>query len=156
MEFLRDLLEIINKEAMVISMAALPVVELRGAIPVAISMGFHPLHAYILALIGSTIPAPVILIAFRPVIGFLKQRVSSSFAERVINRLSRKGERIKRYYIAGLFLFVAIPLPSTGVWTGSMAAALLGMRILHALPAILLGNVVAGLIVLVISYGLLG
>jgi len=119
-------------------------------------MGLHPFHAYILALIGSTLPAPLILLTFRPVFSFIKRsEIFKKLAEKQINRILRKSKNIKKYYTPGLFLFVAIPAPTTGVWTGSIAAALLNIRLLHALPAIFFGNAVAGLIILAVSYGVL-
>lgn len=153
----KELIDFIGREAMVISVAALPLIELRGAIPVGISLGLHPVHAYLLALIGSTIPSPLIMLAFRPVFAFIKRTgLFSKIADRIVTRTLNKSSSIKKYYALGLFVFVAIPLPSTGAWTGSLAAALLDIRLLHALPAIFLGNAVAGLIVLIVSYGLLG
>jgi uncharacterized membrane protein len=156
-EVIGEIIKFIGREATVISVATLPFIELRGAIPVGISIGLHPLHAYFLALIGSVIPSPLILLAFRPVFNFVKRTgFSKKIMNRIVDRTLKKSKKIKKYYAAGLFLFVAMPLPSTGVWTGSLAAALLNIRLLHALPAIFFGNAVAGLIVLVISYGIYG
>lgn len=156
-ELILEILNIINKEAVVISIAALPFFELKAAIPAGISMGLHPFHAYFLALIGSTLPAPLILLAFRPVLKFIKRtKLFQSLVEKQIRRILKRSKRIKKYYAPGLFLFVAIPAPTTGVWTGSIAAALLNIRLFHALPAIFLGNIIAGLLVLAVSYGILG
>ncbi len=156
-ELMAKIFNFISKEALIMSMAFLPFLELKAAIPAGISMGLHPFHAFLLALIGSTLPAPLILLSFRPFFNYLKQsRTFRKLAERQSDRILRKGRNIKKYYALGLFLFVAIPAPTTGVWTGSMAAALLNIRLKYALPAIFLGNTVAGLIVLAVSYGLLG
>jgi uncharacterized membrane protein len=152
-----DVLEFIGNELAVIFVAMLPYVELRGAIPMGISMGMHPMHAFFLALIGSTLPSPVILLVFRPFFSFVKRTgLFRSLTEKAVERTMKKADRIKKYYVPGLFIFVAIPLPGTGVWAGSLAAALLNIRLLHALPTIFLGNAVAGLIITLISYGIIG
>lgn len=155
-EVIGQIIAFLGREITVLSVATLPFIELRGAIPAGISLGLHPVHAYILALLGSTIPSPLILLTFRPIFNFVKRTgFFKKLMDRMVDRTMRKSTKIRKYYAFGLFLFVAIPLPSTGVWTGSVAASLLNIRLLHALPAIFFGNAVAGLIILLISYGIL-
>lgn len=157
MGILTDTLEFLGNELTVVFVAMLPYIELRGAIPIGISMGMHPLHALVLALLGSMIPSPVIMLVFRPFFNFVKRTgLFRSLTEKIVDKTLKKASGIKKYYIPGLFIFVAVPLPSTGVWTGSLAAALLNIRLLHAFPTIFLGNVVAGLIITLISYGIIG
>ena len=152
-----DMLQFIGNEAAVVFVSMLPYVEMRGAIPMGISMGIHPMHAFVLALIGSTLPSPVIMLVFRPFFNFVKRTgLFQRLIEKVVERTMNKAVGVKKYYVPGLFLFVAVPLPSTGVWTGSLAAALLNIRLLHAFPAIFLGNAVAGLIITLISCGIIG
>ncbi len=152
-----DVLQFIGNELAVIFVAMLPYVEIRGAIPMGISMGMHPMHAFVLALAGSILPSPVIMLVFRPFFNFVKRTgLFKSLAEKMVERTLKRAGSIKKYYVPGLFIFVAIPLPGTGVWTGSLAAALLNIRLLHALPAIFLGNAVAGFIITLISYGIIG
>ena len=152
-----DTLASLGNELTVVFVAMLPYIEMRGAIPIGISMGMHPVHALALALIGSMIPSPVIMLVFRPFFNFVKRTgLFRNLTLKIVDNTLKKTSRIKKIYIPGLFIFVAIPLPGTGVWTGSLAAALLNIRLLHAFPAIFLGNAVAGLIITLLSYGIVG
>lgn len=153
--FLKDFFSIISTEFVVIFTAALPVIELRGAIPVGISLGLSPQHAALLGFIGSMLPAPFILFAIRPIFNFLKgTKAFKNIVHRLTNKSMNKSANIQKYGAWGLFLFVAIPLPGTGVWTGSLIAALLDMRFKLAFPAIFFGNLVAGALIMGISSGI--
>lgn len=147
----------IRNEVWVLLMAALPIIELRGAIPFGISLGFSPLHSFFISLVGSLLPVPFIIFGIRPVFEILARL--HPFFERLIHgiteRTMAKGERARRYGFIGLILLVAIPLPGTGVWTGSLAAVLMNLRFKLAFPAILLGNIIAGLLVMSGSSGIL-
>jgi len=133
----------------VLVIAASPISELRGAIPVAI-IGFHfPwYYAFLLAVIGNLLPVPFILLFFNA-LSKLLSRVS--FFERILNLLfestRRRGKLIEKYGGIGLALFVGVPLPMTGAWTGSLAAILLGLKFKPALLSIFAGIVIAGTIV---------
>lgn len=146
-------LEIVSKELAVFLIAMLPLAELKVAIPYGMSMGMAPLHAALLGILGSMVPVPFILLMLRPVMAWLKRtalgnKTANHFTKRVMN----KSKRIKKYRVLGLFLFVAIPLPTTGVWTGSAAAAFLNMRIKNALISIFLGNCCAAIIMMFLSH----
>ncbi len=155
--FFNSIIEFIGNEWSVLYVSMLPYVELRGAIPMGLSLGLNPVHTYILALIGSTLPSPVILLVFRPFFNFVKRTgLFRHITERIVDNTINKSHNIKKYYRLGLFIFVAIPVPSTGVWSGSLAAALLNIRLLHALPVIFFGNAVAGIIILLISHSIIG
>jgi len=146
---LDKILEFLTKEIIVFLTAATPIIELRGAIPLGISFGLSPLHALGISLAGSVLPVPVILFTIRPVFNYMKQtKLFRQLVHRLSHKTLNKSDNIKRYGFWGLLIFVAIPLPGTGVWSGSLAAALLDMRIRIALPAILIGNLIAGLIML--------
>ncbi len=150
---MENLFEIITKEIMVLFIAALPLIELRGAIPIGVSMGLSPIHAAILGIIGSLIPVPFLLFFLKPVFIWLRQtKLFRGFVDRTVERTLKKSENIRKYRIIGLILFVGIPLPGTGVWTGSLAAILFNIRIKHALPAIALGNLLAGIIMFTFSH----
>ncbi len=139
-------------ELTVMLTAALPVVELRGAIPVGISLGLSPLHAAMLGFIGSMIPVPIILFAIRPIFNYLrKTRLFKRLVGRLADNSLRNKAKIEKYGIWGLIVLVAIPLPGTGVWSASLAAALLNMRFKLAFPAILVGNLIAGIIIMALS-----
>lgn len=153
---LKALLNFISIELTVMLTAALPVIELRGAIPVGISLGMAPLHAAFIAFIGSMIPVPFILFTVRPIFNYLKN--TKNF-RKLVDRLTARSLRcnswrIQKYGVWGLILLVAIPLPGTGVWSGSLIAALLDMRFKWAFPAIFVGNFIAGILIMGVSEGL--
>lgn len=139
---------------MVFLMAATPLVELRGSLPYAIVvLGMGYAHAYIISVIGSILPSPLILWLLPRILRLLRQKKGfDKIADYITNRTMRKSEKVKKYSLLGLFLFVAIPLPGTGVWTGSAAAALLGLPFKGALITCLLGTMVAGLLMLTLSH----
>jgi uncharacterized membrane protein len=134
----------------------LPIVELRGAIPVGMVAGMLPWEAFAVAVIGNMLPIPIILLFLRKVLKWLRR--FPRFA-RLVDKLEAKGsksaEKIRKYEKWGLLIFVAIPLPGTGAWTGSLAAAMLDMKLKDALIYIFGGVVVAGVIItLIMSLGL--
>jgi uncharacterized membrane protein len=142
----------INDELTVFFIAAMPVFELRGAIPLGVGMGISPWKTYFLSVAGSLLPAPFLLLFLDPIFRFLRStRLFRRFINWTVKRSLKKGEQIKRYSLLGLVLFVAIPLPSTGVWTGCIAASLIGLRFIQAFPAVALGTSIAGLIVLAVT-----
>lgn len=150
-----NLLEILSIEFAVMLTAAMPVIELRGAIPVGISLGLSPMHATIISFIGSMIPVPFILFTIRPIFNYLRK--TKAF-KKLVNHLTDKSlnnneHRIQKYGAWALIVIVAIPLPGTGVWSGSLAAALLNIRFKWAFPAIFAGNMIAAVIIVTISKG---
>jgi uncharacterized membrane protein len=152
--FLNQIFNFLNIELTVMITAALPIIELRGAIPIGISLGLSPIHATIISFIGSMIPVPFILFAIRPIFNYLKKtKILKNIVNKLTSKTLNKGSKIQKYGAWGLFLFVAIPLPGTGVWSGSLAAALLDMRFKWAFPAILVGNVIAAILIMTLSNG---
>ena len=130
----------------------LPIVELRGALPVAINVFHIPwYYAFPIALVGNILPVPFLLLF----LGFVR-RVAAKIGivgnalERVLSMAQRRGRLVERYGRIGLMLFVSIPLPVTGAWTGSMVAFLLGLRFRDALLSISLGVLLSGVIVTVL------
>ena len=151
---MNELLQFLSIEIKVLLIAALPIIELRGAIPVGISLGLTPIHATILSFIGSIIPVPFILFGIRPIFTYLKTtRAFKKLVNKLINKSANNRTWIENYGYLGLLMFVAIPLPGTGVWSGSLAAAFLNMRFKYAFPAIMIGNLIAGIIVMLLSHG---
>ena len=132
-----------------------PVVELRGAIPAGVALGLDPLLAMVISDIGNLIPVPFVILFVRKV--FRWMRSISPRLERLVIRLEQKGlskaDKVRKYEALGLFLFVAIPLPGTGAWTGSLIAALLDIRLQRALPMISLGVLTAGAIITLLTIG---
>ena len=125
-----------------------PVIELRGGVPFGTALGLSPLHALAVCIIGNMIPIPFIIVYIRRI--FLWMRRKSPRLNGLVDRLEKKahlkGRKVTRYKYIGLWLFVAIPLPGTGAWTGALIAALLDMPLRKAVPSIFLGVVTAGLI----------
>ena len=134
--------------------AMVPVLELRGAIPVGVAAGLAPLEACAVAILGNMVPVPFIMLLVRRIFDFL--RGTRLFGPKIAwleRRAHLKGEVVRRYRVPGLIILVAIPLPGTGAWTGALVAALLDIRMRHALPAIFLGVVIAGAIITALTYG---
>lgn len=152
---LKELLTFLSVELTILLTAAMPIIELRGAIPVGMSLGLSPVHATIISFIGSMIPVPFILFTIRPIFNYLKKtRLFKNLVHKLTDRsLNNNGGKIQKYGAWGLMLIVAIPLPGTGVWSGSLAAALLDMRFKWAFPAILVGNLIAAIAVMTLSNG---
>jgi len=141
-----------NKEIAVIVLGALPVSELRGAIPLALSMGFSPLKAYLLAFTGNLIPVVPLLFLLQPISDRLRHiKIFERFFNWLFERTRRKASLIEKFEALGLILFVAIPLPITGAWTGCVAATLFKIRFRYAFLSIVVGVILAGLIVLGLS-----
>ena len=139
----------------VLFVSMLPIVELRGAIPYASVLDIPLYIAFPLAIVGNMLPVPFILVFFK----YLKKWLSNApLVGKVIRKVSEKAEakaaKISTYEFWGLFIFVAIPLPGTGAWTGAVIATALEMRLKKALPAILLGVLSAGIIMSILAYAL--
>lgn len=150
-EQILNILKGIPKEWVTIIVASLPISELRGAIPVAIAMGFSPSKAYLLSILGNSIPILPILFLLEPASTRLRRfKMWKKFFDWLFERTEKKGDLIQKYEALGLMLFVAIPLPMTGAWTGCVAASLFKIKFRYAFPAIFLGVVEAGLIVLAV------
>lgn len=135
--------------------AMIPVVELRGAIPFGVGLGLPHWKAFLAAVVGNMIPIPFIIVYIRRIFQWLRKR--SQGLDRLVTRLEKrahlKGRKVTKYRVLGLCLFVAIPLPGTGGWSGALAAAFLDMRLKTALPSIFLGILLAGFLVTGITFG---
>jgi uncharacterized membrane protein len=141
----------VSKEWVTVIIAALPLAELRGSIPVALAMGLSPAKAFLLSILGNSIPIIPVLVLLEPVSNALMRfRPWRSFFDWLFERTKAKGDLIQKYEALGLMLFVAVPLPMTGAWSGCIAASLFRIKFRYALPAIFLGVVGAGVIVLAV------
>ncbi len=136
-------------------MAMVPVVELRGAIPYGVIAGLSVPTAFVIAVIGNLVPIPFLVVFTRKVFEWLRKM--SAGLDRFVRKLEAKAEDKKdvvlKYEFWGLVLLVAIPLPGTGAWTGALVAAMMDMRLKRAMPAIILGVFIAGIIVTTVTYG---
>lgn len=135
----------------------LPIIELRGAIPVGAASGLPWYANYLLCCIGNMLPVPIILLFVEYVLNFMKKtRHLDKIAYWVEEKADKYKGQVTKYATWGLLLFVAIPLPGTGAWTGSLVAAFIKMNKKTAFLSVLGGVLIAGVIVTLISYGVLG
>ena len=131
-----------------------PVLELRGAIPIGVAGGLPPLAAMLIAIAGNLAPVPFLLVFTRRGFNWLKTKGRiRRLVERLEQRAVKKSQLVMDYAWLGLCVLVAIPLPGTGAWTGALVAAVMNMRLKRAMPAIALGVVIAGFIVTCLTYG---
>lgn len=146
----------ISKFLLTLAMAMVPVIELRGAIPVGLAAGLPVWLAFVAAVVGNMIPVPFIVLFVRKIFAWLRRQ--SAWLENKVtwleNRAHSKAQLIYKYELLGLLILVAIPLPGTGAWTGALIAALLNIRLKVSFPVILGGVLIAGVIVTCISCGI--
>ena len=135
--------------------AMVPTLELRAAIPYGVIAGLGIPEAFIISFIGNLLPIPILILFTRKVFNWL--RTKSEWLNRMVTRLEAKAEKNKdvvlKYEFWGLVILVAIPLPGTGAWTGALVAAMMDMHLKRAMPAIILGVFIAGVIVTTLTYG---
>ena len=137
---------------MLVSM--IPIIELRGGLPFGVALGLPYYLAFPAAVIGNLIPTPFIIVYIRRIFELTRKYLPSlnGLVDRLEKKAHLKGRKVQRFQYIGLWLFVAIPLPGTGAWTGSLAAAFLGMRLKKAMPAVFLGVLTAGCIMLGLTH----
>ena len=141
------ILDVFTRELRVMLMAMTPIVELRGAIPYGAILELDAVKTFFFAVIGNCIPIPFVILLARPIVAYLKKtRILGWFARWMERKTEKNRDKIMKRSALGLFLFVAIPLPGTGAWTGAICAALLDMRFRFALPSIMSGVLAAGCI----------
>jgi len=132
----------------------LPISELRGGLPFALSQGISPWEAYLISVAGNILPVlPLFLLLEKIAIFVRRYRIGARFLDWVLERAKKREDVVKKYGLLGLILLVAIPLPITGAWTGTLVSFLLSMRVKSAFVAICIGVGVAGVIVLLASLG---
>ncbi|CAM0876925.1 unnamed protein product [Alopecurus aequalis] len=144
-------------DAVVFTLATLPVLELRGAIPAGYWMRLHPVRLTVLSVLGNMVPVPFIILYLKKVATFLSQRSASvtRIMDLLFERARRKAAPVEEFQWLGLMLFVAVPFPGTGAWTGAIIASVLGMPFWSGLSANFVGVVLAGLLVnLLMNLGL--
>lgn len=146
----------IPAELLVFLISLLPLLELRGGILAAGLLHVGMVKAFFLCLAGTLLPVPFILLFFRQILEWLRNTRLVRLVRRLEDRMNRKSKQIEKYKTFGLLLFVAVPLPGTGAWTGSAAAALIGIKFRHALISVVLGSIVADIIMCLLAYGVLG
>ena len=134
-----------------------PIVELRRGLPYGIALGLEYPLALVAALLGNMIPVPFIIVYIKRIFVWMRRHmpVFDSFITKLESKANLKGETVEKYGPAGLLLFVAIPLPGTGAWTGALIAALLDMKTEKAVPYIMLGVCIAASIMTLVTYGVI-
>ena len=137
---------------MLVSM--IPVVELRGGVPFGVALGLGPVEALVAGVVGNMSPIPFIVVYIRRIFKWMRRRIPKlgHMVDRLEKKAHLKGRKVNKYKYLGLFIFVAIPLPGTGGWTGALAAAFLDMPLRKALPSIFCGIVAAGFIMTFLTH----
>ena len=155
--FTANLSGVISKEAIIFIISMIPILELRGGLLAASLLKISAAKALPICIVGNILPIPFILLLIRHVLEWMKRvpcfRGIALWLER--KAMSKKGQ-IEKYEFWGLMLFVGIPLPGTGAWTGALVASLLHMKFGKAFGAILVGIALATVIMSILSYGVLG
>ena len=151
----------IGKYLWVFLISMVPIIELRGAIPVAVGMGLTLIPSYIICIIGNMLPVPFIYFFARKVLIWGSDKpVIGKFFTFCLEKGEKGGKKLQAKAGRGLFvallLFVGIPLPGTGAWTGTLAASLLDMDFKSSVVAVMCGVLLAGVIMALISNGVLG
>ncbi|MDI9394043.1 MAG: small multi-drug export protein [Euryarchaeota archaeon] len=157
--FLVEMLASVPHWLAVLLIGATPVSELRGAIPVAMGIyGMGPIEAYFLSVIGNLIPVVPLLLFLEPVSLYLRRfRIFDLFFTWLFSRTRQNhSESFEKYGLLALIIFVAIPLPATGAWSGCAAAFVFGIRFRHSFPAIVAGVMIAGIIVTAVTMSGMG
>ena len=137
-------------------MSMVPIIELRGALPSGVAMVLSPWTAFVVSVIGNMVPVPFIILFIRKILDWMKRFDSfRRIAEKLEAKALKHEDKIVKYEALGLFILVALPLPGTGAWTGSLVAAIFDLRLKSAVPVIFAGVLTAGLIVLFVTYGVI-
>ena len=149
------MLEILREYLYVFFCAMVPLIELRGSVIIGAGMGMPWFANLALSVIGNMIPVPFILLFIRRILAWMhKTKQFKGIAQWLEKKAHSKSDQVLKYASVGLMLFVGIPLPGTGAWTGALIAALLDMRMKYSLPAIFAGVCLGGVIMCCASYGM--
>ena len=155
--FTDNLSQHISREMVIFIISMIPILELRGGLLAASLLKVSAAKAIPICIIGNIIPIPFILLFIRQIFKLMKKtKIFRGLIERLEKRAMGKSYQIKRYEFLGLLLFVGVPLPGTGAWTGSLIASLLEVDIKKSSVAIFCGLIMATVIMYVVSYGIVG
>ena len=147
----------LGKELCIFICSMIPLIELRGAIPLGALYGMNVFETYFISVLGNLLPVPFILLFIRAILDFMKKRKRlKKVALWVEAKANKNKTKIEKYAYFGLLLFVAVPLPGTGAWTGALIAALMKMKFWKSFLFIALGVLGAGIIMSLISFGIAG
>lgn len=155
--FTTHLAGVLSKELIIFIISMLPILELRGGLLAASLLGVPYLIAIPICVIGNLLPIPFVLLFIEKLVRFLERfRLTEGIALWFRRKVDKHQNSIEKYGFWGLVLFVGIPLPGTGAWTGSIVAGLLEMDLKKVIPSILFGVLLACMIMSILSYGILG
>jgi len=148
---------VIGKMCATFFISMLPVGELRVGLPYGIALGLEYPLALMAALLGNMVPVPFIIVYIKRIFAWMRKHMPrmNALITKLENRANLKGETVQKYGHWGLLIFVAIPLPGTGAWTGALIAALLNIRTSKAVPVILIGVCIAAMIMTLVTYGVI-
>ena len=150
------LINLFGNQLSIFAIAMVPVLELRAAIPIGISMGFDWVTVFLISVLGNMLPIPFIIAFLRPIFEWMKKtKLFAPIVHKLEGRAKKKADSIAGYLKWGLFIFVAVPLPGTGAWTGALIASFLDMRFKDCIFPIFMGVVTAGAVVTALSMGVL-
>lgn len=156
-ESLVNLFNGLGKEVIVFIISMLPILELRGGLLAASILNLDFIPGFIISILGNILPIPIVLLFLDKILRWLeKYKVTKNFVKKIENKILSKKKQIEKYGYIGLILFVGIPLPGTGAWTGSALAVLLNMNKKKSFLYIMLGIILASIIMSILSYGILG
>ena len=157
MELMQWLTETVTGEFLwTLLVSMVPVVELRGGIPFGVAAGLPVWAAYIAAVMGNIIPVPFIIVYIRRIFQWMRRKLPrfNGVVDKLERKAHLKGKTVTKYKYLGLAIFVAIPLPGTGAWTGALAAAFLDMPLRKAVPSIFVGVLAAGVAISILTFGI--
>ncbi len=155
--FFIKIFSFLNKDVLIFIISMMPILELRGGLIAASILKVPFLRALIICLIGNILPTPFILLFLNYIFDLLsKWKVTKKLVDWIKKKTLSKKDTLEKYGYLGILLFVGIPLPGTGMWTGSMLVVLLGMNRKKSVPYIILGILMASVIMSIVSYGILG
>ena len=150
-------LETVGREWCVFFCSMIPIIELRGAIPMGAAFSLPWWQTYLISVVGNMIPVPFILLFIKKIIRWMsnsKVKFFNKTAGFLMRKVEKNRERIEKYSFFGVCLFVAIPLPAPGAWTGSLVAAMIDMKFWKAVLSAFIGVLAAGVVMTLISYGI--
>lgn len=155
MEIFEYLSKIFPPEISLFIVSMIPIIELRGAIPIGHALNINPIVTYIICVLGNMLPVPFILLFIKQILKWMsksKIKLFNKISNYLIDKAYKRKDKVNKYSLLGLFVFVAIPAPGTGAWTGALIAAVTGMRFKKSFFSILFGVMAAGIIVTIIAY----
>ena len=152
------LTDILGAHFGVIICSMIPIIELRGGIPLGMALGLPWWQSFLFAVIGNMLPIPFVLLFIKKIISWTttcRVKFLNKFGNWLVRKAEKNREKIEKYSFWGVCLFVAIPLPMTGAWTGSLVASVIDMKFWKALLSCFIGVLIAATVVTLVAYGAL-